>query len=116
MSLPRIFVTTGRKLDFQGDRMREGFIGVESGDAGVVGGDGVRGEAAAVEEDEGVAGADAAEVDVGVVAAGIGAAVLGFVEREIGHLRKGGEHLDRREGVARLDLVEVEDGDGENFS
>jgi hypothetical protein len=75
----------------------------------------VGGETAAVEEDQGVTGADAAEVDVGVVAAGVGAAVLGFVEWDVGHLREGGEHLDRREGVANLDLLDVENGDREDF-
>ena len=90
-------------------------VGVEGGDAAVVGGDGVRGEPAAVEEDERVARADAAEVDVGIVAAGVGAAVLGFVERNIGHLREGGEHLNGREGIADLDLLDVENGDGENL-
>ena len=90
-------------------------VGVEGGDAAVVGGDGVGGEAAAVEEDERVAGADTAEVDVGVVAAGVGAAVLGFVERDVGHLREGGEHFDRGEGIADLDLLDVENGDRENF-
>ena len=89
-------------------------VGVEGGDAAVVGGDGVRGEAAAVEEDERVAGADTAEVDVGVVAAGVGAAVLGFVERDVRHLREGGEHLNGREGIADLDLLDVENGDGED--
>ena len=90
-------------------------VGVEGGDAAVVGGDGVRGEAAAVEEDERVAGADTAEVDVGIVAAGVGTAVLGFVERDVRHLREGGEHLNGREGIADLDLLDVENGDGEDL-
>ena len=90
-------------------------VGIEGRDAAVVGGDRVRREAPAVEEHEGVAGPDTAEVDVRIVAAGVGAAVLGFVEREIGHLRQRGEHLDRGEGIAGLDMVEAEDGDGQDL-
>lgn len=40
---------------------------------------------------------------------------MGFVERNIGHLREGGEHLNGREGIADLDLLDVENGDGENL-
>ena len=86
-------------------------VRVEGGNTTVVGGNGVGGQTAAVEEDERVAGADAAEIYVGIVAAGVGAAVLGFVERDVGHLRESGQQLDRREGIAGFDLLPVENGD-----
>ena len=74
----------------------------------------VGGEPAAIDQDQRAAGADVAQIDAGIVAAGAGRTGLGFIQGNIGDLRERGEQIHRGEGVARLQGLGVDDGDGQH--
>ena len=82
---------------------------------GVTGGERVGGDAAAVEQQQGAAGADAAKGDRRDVTARSGTAVGGFVEGHAGELGKRGDEVDRGEGVAGRHRVLADDGDREHL-
>jgi len=97
------------------DLLGEGRQDVDVDGRNRAGGERLRRHAAAVEQHEGVAGAETAERGIGIVAAA-GDGVDGrLILREVRDVRDAGELVERRDGITCLELLARDDGDGQGL-